>query len=99
MENFIQNKSNMGQAIVLGIMSFFLIFWFPVNLVFVSLLTKAYDRDSTNILQSFITVSTECFYYWMGLAIEFYNNYKSNKLNPLNEDPKWEENEPAKKEK
>jgi len=54
---------------------------FPLNIIFIYLLYKAYSKDSSNILYSLGNLSKEYFDLFRKKIEKWYNKYKNSKIN------------------
>ena len=47
-------KTQLRDGALLTVLGFFVIWWFPLNLLFVHLVTKAYSKDPNNLFSTFL---------------------------------------------
>ena len=74
------SKKQFRDGAVLAAAGLFALWWFPFNLIFVHLVTKAYMKDRKNLVHSFLLEFWEFVHFAMASAKQLYR-YASNQKN------------------
>jgi len=72
------NKNKLLDFTVIGIITFLVLFIFPLNIIYLYLLRKAYNKDCDNILSSLLHIFKEYFDWISNIVINGYQKYKQN---------------------